>query len=268
MLYLDFEGIEMLVDLENESTFSSKHTGAELKRIEVNVVAQNRQEHERLLEIIQRARKDGINSTNGQGNVLNKWKVRNTSSSYTAGGPDSRYYHSLELEEMEDRRLDSLFVGGLSFQPYSYDEKFDGDALIIKAKVLLSETQYVELKQLVQGELYFPVVRQGISDEPREMRFGGTRWSKHEHGTKHELLLVEKSYDEAEGRSSGLFEPEMTHMQHMIAGHVEILEELFTTLINKGIFGAEEADDIRARAAERVWDRKRELFRVEDIDER
>lgn len=92
------------------------------------------------------------------------------------------------------------------------------------------------------------------------------RWSKHEDDIKHELLLVEKSYDEAKERFSGLFEPEMSRMQHMIANHVEILEELFTTLINKGLLEVEEASDIRARATQRIWEKKKEFYRVDDID--
>ena len=266
MIYLDFAGKEVPANLKDESTFRSKHTGAELKSIKVDIVAEDQEAHERLLKSIERAKKVGINSTDGKGTVLNRWKVKNTSYSYTTGVPGSKYYHSLELEEMEELKVSSLALGGLSLQPYSYEEKFDGDALIIKARVLLSEKQYAELKELMKGERYFPVIRHGISDEPREMRFGTMRWSKHEDSIKHELLLVERSYDEAKERFSGLFEPEMSRMQHMIADHVEILEELFTTLINKGLLEVEEASDIRARAAQRIWERKKELYRVDDID--
>lgn len=168
---------------------------------------------------------------------------------------------------MEKPKVDSLSLGKLKFQPYSYDERFEGDALIIKAKVLLSESQYTELKELMRRETYFEVVRHGISDEPREMRFGLTLWSKHKENIKHELLLVDKSYDKARERRRGLFGPESYRMQNMIAEYAEILEELLTALINKGILRAKEIDDIRADALRRAWDRKREFYRVKDIDE-
>ena len=40
-MYLDFDGREIRVDAENESTVRSRHTGAELRRVEVSVVAPN-----------------------------------------------------------------------------------------------------------------------------------------------------------------------------------------------------------------------------------
>jgi len=264
MIYLDFAGKEVPANLKDESTFRSKHTGAELKSIKVDIVAEDQEAHERLLKSIE---KGSINSTDGKGSVLSKWKVKNPSYSYT-DAPGSHYYHSLELEETEELRVSSLTLGGFSLQPYSYEEKFDGDALIIEARVLLSETQYVELKKLMKAaELYFPVVRHGISEEPREMRFGKMLWSKHEDGIKHELLLVEKIYDETkERRSALLFEPEMSHVQDMTAQQEEILEELITALVDKGLLRMEEINDIRARATRRTWERKREFYRVDDID--
>jgi len=266
-MYLDLGGKEMPAELENESTFRSKHTGRELKRVQVRVVEREKQAHERLLEILQMGRKEGINSTDGMGKVLSKWKVRNNSYSYSESGYDSNYYHSIELEEMERLEVTSLKVGGLELHPYSYDEKFDDDALIIEAKVLLSESQYTGLKEIMKKMRYFPVIRYGIAEEPREMRFGLTRWSEHEHGVKHELLLIDKSYDATKEKIKGFFDPEMFRMQDMIAEYTEILDELVSTLTNKGLLSIEEVDHIRARALERVWDRKREFYRIKDIDE-
>lgn len=265
MIYLDFEGTELRIRVEKESTFRSRHSGAELKRIEVSLVARGRQAHESLLEIIERAKEEGINSTDGQGNVLNRWRLRKNSHSHTVGEPE--YYHSLELEGEEELKVDKLVLAGLTFQPYSYNEEFDGDALIIEAKVLLSEAQYDELTEFMKREGYFPVIRHGISDEPREMRFGATRWSKHQDGIKHELLLVEKSYDEAKTRPRFTFALELPRMREVIAEHAGVLGALLTTLVNKGLLEAEEADSIRGEASRRAWHRQRELYRVKDIDE-
>ena len=114
---------------------------------------------------------------------------------------------------------------------------------------------------------YFPVVRHGISDETREMRFGESLWSRHDDGKKHSLHLVEKSYDEDGELRRGIFQPEMSIMQDFIARHDEIIQEMLTSLIRKGILESEEAEALRKRASERVWDKKRDFYSVEDIDE-
>lgn len=262
MIYLDSGGEELACEVKYETTFTSRHTGNELKSIKVDVIIKTQQTHEILLISI---KKGSINSTDGNGTILNRWKVKNTSFSYT-DTRNSPYYHSLELEEIEELEVSSLALGGFSVQPYLYEERFDGDALIIEANVLLSDKQYMELKELMKGSRYFPVIRHGISNESKEMRFGLMRWSKHDEGIKHELLLVEKSYDEANKRFGGLYEPQMSNIQHMVAECTELLDELLTTLVNKSLLSKEEEDNIRIKAATRIWERKRELFLVDDID--
>lgn len=267
MMYLDLGDKEIPAELTYESTLRSKHTGRELKCVQVRVAEKEKQAHERLLEFLRRGREEGINSTDGMGKVLSKWKVRNDSYSYSEGSYDSNYYHSIELEEMERLEVTSLKIGGLELHPYSYKEKFDDEALIIEAKAMLSESQYSELKGIMKKMRYFPVIRHGIAEEAREMRFGSTKWSEHEHGVKHELLLIDKSYDDIKKGFKGFLDPEMFRMQDMIAEDTEILDELVSTLTNKGLLSIEEVDHIRVRALERVWDRKREFYRMKDIDE-
>jgi hypothetical protein len=266
-IYLDLDGKETATEIISESTFRSKHTGRELKCIEVRLVEKEKTAHEKLLKILQSGKEEGIDSTDGKGKVLSKWKVKNNSYSYSEGSYDSNYYHSIELEEMEKLEVTCLKVGGLELLPYSYKEKFDEDALIIEARVVLSESQYSDFKEVMKKTRYFPVIRQGITEELREMRFGETRWSKHEHGIKHELLLVDKSYDDIKKGAKGFFDPEMSRMQDMIAEDTEIIDELLSTLKNKGLLSLEEVDSIRVKVSERVWDRKREFYRMKDIDD-
>jgi len=266
-MYLDVNGVDVHADIQNESTFSSKHTGAELKRIQVEVVAPDQQTHERLLEIKKKAKRDGISSTDGKGNIVKKWKIDNSIYSYTDPGPGSTYYHSIELEEMEELKVDNLLLNGLSFQPYSYHEKFSNDVLIIEAKVLLSEAEYSELRKLMIGKQYFPVIRQGISEETIEMRFGIVYWSRHENEIKHQLYLVERKYDEDDGQSRDLFQPEMNHMQHDIAKNIESIEGLMTVLVDKGFLDPVDVESIRKKVSEGAWDRRREFYLVKELDE-
>lgn len=266
-IYLDLDGKETPSEIISESTFHSKHTGRELKCIQVRLVEKEKRVHEKLLEILKAGREECIDSTDGKGKVLNKWKVKNNSYSYSEGSYASNYHHSIELEEMEKLEVTSLKVGGLELHPYFYKEKFDEDALIIEAKVVLSKSQYSDFREIMKKTRYFPVIRHGITEEPREMRFGVTRWSEHEHGVKHEILLIDKSYDDLKRGFGGFFDPEMSHMQDMIAIDTEILEELISALTNKDLLSIEEVDNIRARASERTRDRKREFYRMKDIDE-
>ena len=90
---------------------------------------------------------------------------------------------------------------------------------------------------------------------------------EHEYRVKHELLLVDKSYDDIKKGAKGFFDPEMSRMQDMIAEDTEIIDELLSTLTNKGLLSLQEIDRIRAKASERVWDREREFYRMKDIDD-
>jgi hypothetical protein len=162
-IYLDLDGKETPTEIISESTFHSKHTGRELKCIEVRLVEKGKQAHEKLLGILKAGRDKGIDSTDGKGKVLNKWKVKTSSYSYSEGGYDSDYFHSIELEEMEELAVTSLKVGGLDLHPYSYKEKFDEDALIIEAKVLLSKSQYSDLKEIMKKRATSQLLDRGLT---------------------------------------------------------------------------------------------------------
>jgi hypothetical protein len=166
--------------------------------------------------------------------VLRQWKIKNGSYSSTGNASISDYHHSIELEEVETLNLTSLNIRDLVISPYSYNETFDGDALIIEAKVVLSESQYTQLKDIMKVVGYFPVVRHGIDERPRDMRFGQMRWSKLDNGVKHELIIVEKNYD-TKKEQFDLFNPEMYSMQDMIAENKETIEALIDVLLSKGL---------------------------------
>ncbi len=170
-IYLDIDGKETPAEIINETEFTSKHTGHMLKCIQTKLIVGDARENEKLLSILNSGRKDGINSTDGQGNIIDKWRVRNSSYSYSQDGYDSNYYHSIDLEQMENLDVKSISLGGLELHPYSYEEEFDDMSLIIHAKVMLSEAEYPQLKRMMQENRYFSVVRHGISEEGRNNGF-------------------------------------------------------------------------------------------------
>jgi len=71
--------------------------------------------------------------------TIRRWTVRNHSYSYTDGDEPLVYTHTLEMEEMEDFMPTRLHISDLSVEPYTYEEEFQGDALIITARVALSD---------------------------------------------------------------------------------------------------------------------------------
>ena len=99
-MHLDLGGKEVTINLKEESTVRSSLTGLSAERIQVGVVARNDEEHRHFQSFIGKAKRTGINSTDGQGNILNQWKVLNASWAKKKG-PDGGYTYLFELEEME-----------------------------------------------------------------------------------------------------------------------------------------------------------------------
>jgi len=161
--------------------------------------------------------------------------------------------------------IKKLKIGELELLPYSYKERFEESALIIEAKVELTGEQFSKLKQMMRGNRYFQVERQGV--DTREMRFGLMKWSEHGQCIKHEVLLIDKEYDLKAEKSPLLYDPEISNIQDMLAETTEILGELVNTLENKGLLHTIEVEGIKSKAHDRVHDRKREFYKVHDIDE-
>jgi len=262
MEYCDFDGMKVAYPAENETTFTSGHTGDTLKRTRLHVAAPDLKTHEQLTSAI---RKGIVNSVDEQGNVLRKWKIGNNSHSYTATEANPVYYHKIELEELEALNIEALILDELTLTPYYYEEIIS-DGLEIKAKVLISEEQYAELKKLMLRQGYFPVIRKGISEQSKEMRFGLTHWSKHDNGIKHEIRLVERTYDEANKGARTLFD-DVFVMEEIVAEHMEYFKNLLDILVTKGVLSSEEVDHITKPSADKLFDNRRAYFRDADIDD-
>lgn len=267
-MYLGLAGREIDATVQTESTFRSRHSGAELRRVKANLVVEANEENNTLLEVLGRAPdKRELSSTDGHGTVLARWRIVDSSYRQTLVGGHSTYHHFLELEEAEDLKPKRPHVSGRSLEPYSYHEEFDDDALIIEAKVQTTKSELDEFKKLLRTEGYFPVVREGISSEARDMRFGRPSWSAHEENVKLKLILVDKVYDDRQHQHpftehiARIFET-----QDLLAQYIEILEELLRHLADRDILTKKEVDELRANATQRTQDRIMELRRVKDID--
>lgn len=76
-MYLQIEDDEIQVELRDE--FPVQARDGVIERIKVGLVARDREEHRRWQDGLQKAKKSGINSTDGRGNITNRWRVLNTS---------------------------------------------------------------------------------------------------------------------------------------------------------------------------------------------
>jgi hypothetical protein len=267
-MYADFSGDELTVDLEEESTYHSKHTGAELRRVKIGLIAQTLQAHRLLMLKIRRAENAGISSTDEEGNITGRWRVAHSSFCCLGDEHYQEYYHEIQIEEMEELELTGLSINGIVLYPYFYEEEFDCDDLNIKSRVMVSPEQDAWLRMLMKEDGYFQVVRHGISDLPRDMRFSNTiLWSRHGNKFKYEIILVDKGYDEKDRPLARLFQPQMSRMQSAVAAQAEMVEAMLETMVTRKYLTVGDVAEMRRKAAERVWDRKREFFEVRDVDE-
>jgi hypothetical protein len=263
-MHLDFSGSIVHVEVMDESTFPSRHTGAVLKRLRVQTAIGGQHNNEQFLSLINEAKTEGVTSVDKDGDVTGKWKIGNTSWTYTQGTPT--YYHTLEIEEVEELNLDYLVLGDLTIEPHAYEERFYMDHLTIDAKALLTEDQDVALRPLLEGRDYFQVVRYGINEQPIEMRFGMCYWSKHDEGIKHQLHLVAEEAEGTQGPSRQAF-LWLRSVRDRAAENKGSIDALLDTLADKDVLTTEEVEQIRTDAIERHQDIVHEFFRVEDVDD-
>ena len=124
--------------------------------------------------------------------------------------------------------LEKLVLPGLELEPYEYQEVLEDGALYIRARARLSADDVAHLRQLVQGATYFPVTRQGVSDEARDMRFGALPWSKEMDNIKQEITLIDRQHDEAPP-----FSVDITHVHSQnLQRRVEVLSGAFRRLVS------------------------------------
>jgi hypothetical protein len=267
-MIVDFSGDELFVEMEEESTFHSKHTGVELRQVNMSLIARNLQSHRSLLLKLRKAEHEGICATDEDGKITGRWRIANSSFGCLGDEHNPEYYHKIQIEEVEELEIEKIYINELALIPYFYDEEFDCDDLSIKSRVTVTPEQDAVLRLLMKEDGYFQVVRHGISDRPREMRFSNTiLWSRHGNKFKYEIIMVDKSYDERDRPLARLFQPQMSRMQSTVAAQAEILEAILQTMVTRKYLTEGDVAEMRKKASERVWDRKREFYEVKDIDD-
>jgi len=266
MLIKILENISNIEAVYNEPKIS-KHTGRILSSCSLAITV-NESNHSKFEGFLKVVKADGVLEVDESGNVLKVHKYLNSSCSYSSRSTnnqhDTVYSYTLDVEEHEELNLEILSISGFDIKPYSYEERFEGTALIIDVKVKLSHEDKAILNDSIGDRKYFAVVRKGINEESKQMRFGRIIWSDHEEYIKESIVLVEKLYDENVKNSFPLFQPEMNNIQDILAFTSKYNELFSDLLVSKGILLSEEVTDLKEQAKKTMS--LRNFYKVTDID--
>lgn len=255
---LNFAGFQIGANIVEKSNIISAHTHHELERIKINIIIYNEAMNEDFIKHLEALDEGNISSKFGDETKL--WKLINESHSYN--NMESVNY-TLELEEIEELKLDSLILDDLKLEPELYIEDFGfDDSLNAKVRVRLSEDQFKSFKKLMKDDS-ISVIRHGINEEPRLMRLNIKAWSKDEAGIKCAFVL----FDERDKAEYGFFSPWMWNLIDLVIRQDLLIERLSSLLIQKEILKREEYESIRAEIPDQNLERELELYHVKDLDD-
>ena len=259
LVQLKAGNLPIMAELMERNVSPSQSTGKPLIRFRVRFESRNAANTDAVHDFIQSGQ--FVQTDVGDPSKERRWRIGQHSHHYTEGNPVTTF--EWELEEVEDIKISKLVIAGSEYTPYKYSEEFDSKGrLTIETRVELSETEHEQIRQL---NPYFPVVRKGINDDPREMRFGQMLWSKKDGKYRMNLILVDRSKDQP--GDHGWLAPRLDNIEDTAAVSVITIRSLLDKLVEKGILSATERDVV---SAVNETERRKELWefdRVPDLDE-
>lgn len=214
-------------EITNEQLKESKHTGNQLKILNISFESYQEIEKPELLYSEDK-----------------QWKIVNSSYSYMSGNSIKTY--NWTIEELEELKISKLIIDNMEFEPYLYNEEIEegsGDALIITAVIEITGEMWQKINE-IPDDSYFPIIRQGISKEEREMRFGRFLWSENGDKIKCRVVLVEKIYDNYNNRLLAFSQPESSVIKFQILKTSKKVDNLLSLLSDKGIITNEEKERV------------------------
>lgn len=261
---LNFGDFRFRTDAESLPGSTSRHTGRTLARLKISPAVRGKETNDKFIEQLVEL---PVHEVDGEGIQLRRFSVANRSYSYDGNtlSNNTVYTHFIELHEIEDISAQCLVIDGMRVAPYQYSEHLDKDAIIIEAKYRVPLEVDQEVFRKHRENLYFDVVREGVSDETLVMRWGKSIWSEDGDHVKRSIVLVEKSYDNS--KSSMFFDPELYSMQDRLVESMHTLAALSKLLTAKGVLQEEEAQALFHVPRQTSRDLKDNLYCVADIDE-
>lgn len=261
MGHIQFRIDDQVVTAEviDQQTTLSRNTGKELFQAEVSFRIHEDQ-RDSCTEAIRHGKVELL-SPRGDSSKNIPVRVQEKQHSFTMGDPIQRCIWV--LSEVEELNLEGLQIGDVMVNPYRYSDEFSDNALVCN---FCFDTDAQTRKYLRSLPKYFPVVRKGISDEPRLMRFGHVVWATDDEQTyRFRVTLVEESYDKS-GGGNGLLQPEFGNALEMLAEVTVRFSRLLDMLESKGVLAAGDRANIQEIMEEDWKERRTEFSRVKDFD--
>lgn len=242
----------------------SPYTGRQLDTLEVEFRLLSVDARERFAEML-RDRDATVESESGK-----RYEASLRSQSYQDASPITHF--TVELKEVEEIRATRVVIdGSLALVPDRYDERYDDGAIAIRLTTTTTEALTDQLEAAITGgEQYFPVVREGVQEEPLEVRFGRCLWEDQPDGSrKHFIVLVERSWDEERDRPpfKGPHEPEIRRLEEAVASLQSLVRDLADQLVAAGTLSAVDVDAISERTKAVAPPQLRQFDRAKDIDD-
>jgi hypothetical protein len=295
-MYLKVNDEEVAFKVTQRSTFVSKHSGKTLEKITAEITVREKQSHDFLLEMWNKASEEGISSTDGQGNVEKTWIIAqgNLKPSFTYSYQESNkvktdewYLHTFELEEYEELLLTKLTLDALTLKPYSYNEGLFDDKLVAFAKIAAAKTQEAKLRKLLTKSEDISVKRYGISEEPKKMKIFDYQWSQGDDRNKYYLALWEGVSGDLPRKGFGsmtkLSAPIVSeiiknvvedrqimilaNLRHIAAQNKETIDRLIEILNRKSVLVPNDVESLYTTVQKNIPETKFDFSRVPDIDD-
>lgn len=264
MIQLRFNDTTIQFQIVGSSNSTSKHSGKNLQFLQIQTNFQGKQASDQFLKLISLAKDDGVTSVDENGSNFKRWKIGNTSWSYTEGTPI--YRHSLEIQELEEIKIASLAINDLIIDPYLYHEHFDDECLHIRAKATLTKEQHESLKIILKEKDEVNVIRHGINETSRRMFLSSGYWSEEGGVIKHEINLTGVEEKRTNNNVFASLRFALRSVPYQAAETQALLDGLLTALENKGILVSDEITQIRESALDAAWENRYRFFRVDDLD--
>jgi hypothetical protein len=210
-MQFDIGAHRISADVIDRSSELSPHTGHALVTLRVQFTMVGEQESDQVLDELQR-------EVTIEGDDGKEYDLALRSHSVTPGSALTTF--EVELREHERLEPTAAIVRDIRLTPSKFKESTNDGALVIELSADVPTEQVEQIEALFdEPRRYLPVVREGVSDDVKSMRFGKCVWQALPAGRRHAIVLVEQSYDEAGSDRLGLrtlVEPEMRRMQEAI----------------------------------------------------
>jgi len=253
--------LQINAELLDQGSYVSRSTDQQLATLQVRLQTGVPKEKQVIEGFI---KSGGVVETDWAMPTARRWHIGDHTNSYFNDSPVTTY--TWQLVEHEDLKIEKLAIDGWELTPYKYREEFDQTGVLTAhARVELTEPDEKRLRAL---PIYFRVVRKGINDKPREMRFGQILWSQKDEGGNYrmQLILVDKALDDNRP-AHGFMEPQISNVVTEAAILRLRLSALLEKLEGKGMLSTEEATAIRVVDEESLKKELRHNDQVGDLDE-